>query len=155
MKVNSWIFLFAVLFISCNSNIVFEDYKSFENQSWNADSSVIFNYSVVDTTNRNQLIVKVRHTVDYDFQNLFLFIKSAEEKDTIEILLANKEGMWFGNGISDIREVEVVYKKDKLFGKKGDYTIEVEQAMRYGALEKIQNLKNISAIGIRIQKQDE
>jgi len=63
--------------------------------------------------------------------------------------------MWFGNGISDIREVEVVYKKDKLFGKKGDYTIEVEQAMRYGALEKIQNLKNISAIGIRIQKQDE
>ena len=38
------------MFISCNNNIVFEDYKTFENQTWNADSSVIFSYSVSDTT---------------------------------------------------------------------------------------------------------
>ena len=154
MKINSWIFLFAIALISCNSSTVFEDYKSFENQSWNADSSVSFNYSVRDTTSLNQLIIKVRHTTDYEFQNLFLFVK-AEKTDTLEILLANKEGMWLGKGIGDIREIEFVYENNKVFNKKGSLIVEVEQAMRYGKLEKIQNLNHISAIGLSIQKQDE
>ena len=154
MKKNSWIFLFAIALVSCNSNTVFEDYKSFEDKKWNADSSVVFNYSVADTTSKNQLIIKVRHTVDYDFQNLFLFVKS-DKVDTLEVMLANKEGMWLGTGVGDIRELEVKYKKDKIFDKKGNFTIEIEQAMRYGKLEKIQALSHISAIGISIQKQDE
>ena len=154
MKVNSWIFLLAIVVTSCNSNIVFDDYNSFENQSWNADSSVIFNFSITDTTVLNQLVVKVRHTIDYEFQNLFLFVK-AEELDTLEILLSNKEGKWLGSGISDIREVEFICEDCPNFDKKGNYTIEIEQAMRYGKLNKIQNLNNISAIGISIQRQDE
>jgi len=154
VKVNSWIFLFAIALASCNNNIVFEDYKSFENQSWNADSIVSFNYSARDTTSQNQLIIKIRHTTDYEFQNLFLFVKT-EKTDTIEILLANKEGMWLGDGIGDIREFKYVYKNNKVFNKKKNLTIEIEQAMRYGGLEKIQELNNISAVGLSIQKQDE
>ncbi|MGY8988379.1 MAG: gliding motility lipoprotein GldH, partial [Flavobacteriales bacterium] len=94
------------------------------------------------------------HTTDYEFQNLFLFIK-AEKTDTLELLLANKEGKWLGKGIGDVREVEAVYRKEKVFTKKGNFTFEIEQAMRYAALEKIQHLNNIKAIGLSIQKQDE
>ena len=72
MKLSSGILLFTLAFISCNNNI-FEDYKTFEDQIWNSDSSVVFGYSVSDTTSRNQLVIKVRHTTDYEFQNLFLF----------------------------------------------------------------------------------
>jgi len=154
MKLNSGAVIFALVVMSCNNNIVFDDYKTFENQTWNADSSVIFSYSAIDTTSKNQLVIKVRHTTNYEFQNLFLFIK-AEKKDTLELLLANKEGKWLGKGIGDVREVEFVYRKDKVFAKKRDFTFEIEQAMRYGKLEKIQHLNNIKAIGLGIQKQND
>jgi gliding motility-associated lipoprotein GldH len=154
MKLNKGIFLFSLIAISCNNNIVFENYKTFENQIWNADSSVVFNYSFSDTTCNYQVVIKVRHTTDYEFQNLFLFIKT-EETDTLELLLANKEGDWLGKGIGDVREMEFVYRKNKKIPKKGYFIFEIEQAMRYGELEKIQNLHNIQAIGLSIQKQDE
>ena len=143
-----------VMFISCNNNIVFDDYKTFKNQTWNADSSIVFSYSASDTISKNQLVIKVRHTTDYEFQNLFLFVK-AEKTDTLELLLANKEGKWLGKGVGDVREVELVYVKDKVFPKKGEFTFEIEQAVRYGELEKIQHLNNIQAIGLSIQKQDD
>jgi len=142
------------MFISCNNNIVFEDYSVFKNQTWNADSSVVFNCFITDTIYKNQIFIKVRHTTDYEFQNLFLFIKT-EKTDTLELLLANKAGRWLGKGVGDIRETEFVYKKDKVFFKKGDFTFEIKQAMRYGELEKIQHLNNIKAIGLSIQKQDD
>ena len=146
--------IFALVFFSCNNDIVFDEYKAFENQTWNTDSSVVFSYPVSDTISKNQLVIKVRHTTDYEFQNLFLFVK-AEKTDTLELLLANKEGKWLGKGIGDVREVEVLYRKDKVFSKKGNFTFEIEQAMRYGELEKIQRLNNIKAIGLSVQKQDE
>ena len=142
------------MFISCNNNIVFEDYSAFKNQTWNADSGAVFNYFITDTICKNEIVIKVRHTTDYEFQNLFLFI-TAEKTDTLELLLANKEGKWLGKGIGDVREVEFVYRKDKVFAKKREVTFEIEQAMRYGELEKIQHLNNIKAIGLSIQKQND
>jgi len=154
MKLSSEIVIFVLVFSSCNNNSVFNDYKTFENQTWNADSNVVFGYSVSDTTSQNQIVIKVRHTTDYEFQNLFLFFKT-KKTDTLELLLANKEGKWLGKGVGDVREVEFVYKKDKVFTEKGDFTFEIEQAMRYGKLEKTQHLNNIKAIGLSIQKQDD
>ena len=43
-----------VMFTSCNNSVVYEEYKSFENQKWIADSIVSFNYSINDTTNKNK-----------------------------------------------------------------------------------------------------
>jgi gliding motility-associated lipoprotein GldH len=153
VKSSSWIFLFLLTLTACNSNTVFEQHKSFENQLWNTDSTIVFNYLVEDTISQNQLIIKLRHTVEYEFQNLFLFIKS-EKMDTIEIQLANKEGRWLGKGVGDIRTVDFVYKNKKVFSKKGDLIIEIEQAMRYGNFEKIQQLKHIESIGFRVEKND-
>ena len=143
-----------VMFISCDNSIVFEEYKSFENQKWNTDNIALFNYFITDTTSKNIIKIKLRHTVKYEFQNLFLFIK-AEKMDTIEIQLANKEGRWMGKGVGDIRTVEFVYKNKEVFSKKGDFIIEIEQAMRYGDFERIQQLKNIKSIGFSIEKQND
>jgi gliding motility-associated lipoprotein GldH len=142
------------MFISCNNNVVFDDYKTFSNQEWNTDSLVTFNYTVSDTACENIIKIKLRHTVDYEFQNLFLFVK-AEQVDTIELVLANKEGLWLGTGIGDIREFEFEHKNTQVFANKGERSIVLEQAMRYGSTEKIQVLNNISAIGLSIEKQDE
>jgi len=140
------------MFISCDNTIVFEEYKSFENQQWNTDSAAFFNYTTTDTTSENTIKIKLRHTVDYEFQNLFLFVE-ADVLDTVELILANKEGMWLGSGIGDVREFEFQYQNTKLFSKKGNYSFKIEQAMRYEGVEKIQVLNNILAVGISIEKQ--
>tara|TARA_B100000767_G_C19460558_1_gene407914 strand:+ start:66 stop:536 length:471 start_codon:yes stop_codon:yes gene_type:complete len=141
-----------VMFISCNSSIIFEEYKSLENQKWNSDIAVFFNHTVTDTTSFNTVKIKLRHTVDYEFQNLFLFVET-DVIDTVELILANKEGMWFGSGIGDVREFEFEYQNAKLFSKKGSYSFKIEQAMRYGMAEKIQVLNNVLAVGLSIEKQ--
>ena len=141
-------------FISCNNSIVFEEHKSFDNQQWNTDSLMFFNCSIADTTSKNTVIIKLRHTVDYEFQNLFLFI-TTDIKDTVELILANKEGKWLGSGVCDVREFEYEYRNAKLFSTKGSYTFKIEQAMRYGSAGKIQVLNNILSVGVSIEKKDE
>ena len=143
-----------VMFISCDSSIVFEEYKNFENQKWNADSAAFFNYTIADTTCKNTIKIKLRHTVEYEFQNLFLFIET-DVVDTVELMLANKQGMWLGSGIGDVREFEFDYQNGKLFSKKGIYSFKIEQAMRYGLAEKIQILNNVLSVGLSIEKQNE
>ena len=143
-----------VMFISCDSSIVFEEYKSFENQKWNTDSAVLFNYAITDTTSKNTIKIKLRHTVDYEFQNLFLFIET-DLIDTVELMLANKEGMWLGSGIGDVREYEFEYQNTTLISQKGNYSFKIEHAMRYGVAEKIQVLNNVIAIGLTIETQNE
>ena len=142
------------IFISCDNSIVFEEYKNFKNQKWNTDSTALFNYYVSDTTNQNRIKIKLRHTVDYEFQNLFLFIET-DILDTVELVLANKEGMWYGKGIGDVREFDFEYQQEKQKKKKGDYVFKIEQAMRYGVVEKIQVLNNVIAVGVSIEKLNE
>ena len=94
-----------VIFISCDNSIVFEKYKSFENQKWNTDSLLSFDYTITDTISTYKLVLNVRHSVEYEYQNLFLFVNSKSSTDTIELLLADKSGKWLGSGIGDIREI--------------------------------------------------
>ena len=143
------------MFISCDNSIVFEKYKSFQNQEWNTDSLVKFEYFINDTITKHKCILKIRHSVDYDFQNLFLFIYSDLSKDTTELLLADKKGKWIGNGVGDIREVEIILENEKVYTNKGKHTFMIEQAMRYGSNNKISNLQHIEAVGVTIIKENE
>ena len=83
------------MFISCDNSIVFEKYKSFQNQEWNTDSLVKFEYFINDTITKHKCILKIRHSVDYDFQNLFLFIYSDLSKDTVELLRSTTKSPLF------------------------------------------------------------
>ena len=143
-----------VMFISCNNSIVFEKYKTFENQQWNTDSVLSFDYTITDTISTYKLRLNIRHSVEYEYQNLFLFIDSDTSRDTIELLLADKKGKWLGSGVGDIREIKSFLAVEKRYSKKENNTINIEQAMRYGAAEKIKNLKFIDAVGISIIKEE-
>ena len=142
-----------VIFISCDNSIVFEKYKSFENQEWNTDKGLSFDYTIIDTISTYKIVLNVRHSIEYEYQNLFLFVTSDSLRDTIEVLLADKSGRWLGSGVGDIREIKSLLAIEKTYFKKENKTIKIEQAMRYGAAEKIKNLKFIDAIGISIVKE--
>ncbi|MDA9612211.1 gliding motility lipoprotein GldH [Flavobacteriales bacterium] len=150
---NFYLLILTISLVSCD-NTVYENYYSFENESWNSDSLKSFDFEIRDTLATYNLSLNIRHSTDYEYQNLFVFV-SGEVNDTIELMLADKNGKWKGSGISDVREFIHSLKKDRTFSKKGKYSINIEQAMRYGASEKIQNLPNILDVGLIIKKQDD
>ena len=79
-----------VFVLSCCNNSKYENYHSFENSIWHTDSIVKFKYIVTDTTKKYNINLKIRHTVDYQFQNLFVFVET-DKIDTVEVFLAKKE----------------------------------------------------------------
>jgi len=144
-------YLICCMFLFSCINNNHKEYRSFNNNIWNTDSTAVFKYTISDTTIKYDLSLKIRHTIDYEFQNLFFFLEDIK-KDTVEIILASKNGKWLGSGISDVREVEYVFDKNRIFSKKGEYKIRVEQAMRYGPKDKIENLEHILDIGLIVSE---
>lgn len=149
--------LYSIVFyciLSACENNTFKNYYSFENGIWNTDSVVNFTFPINDTTKYYDISLKIRHTVYYEYQNLFLFLDNLSQ-DTVEIMLAEKSGKWLGKGINDIREFEFLLEHKKQFFELKKYTLSVEQAMRYGNLEKLRDLNHILDLGIIVKKHHE
>ena len=115
---------------------------------------LVFELPLLDTIKKYDLKLKIRHTVDYDFQNLFIFLED-HNRDTIEIMLANKNGEWLGKGISDVREVEHIVEKKRIFYTPSPQTVKIEQAMRYGKENKIERLHHILDVGLIVSENNE
>ena len=109
--------LFIFFLFSCEKRGFYDEYKVFEDQAWHTDSIKEFTFFVEDTIKKYNIILRIRHTTEYDFQNLFLFVQ-LDKKDTLEVKLANKEGAWKGKGMGDVREVEYTYKNNFIFPQK-------------------------------------
>ena len=66
------ILVLGVLFISCDSNRVFDEYKSITNNSWSQDHSINFKFEITDTISKNNLFINVRNSNQYQFSNLYI-----------------------------------------------------------------------------------
>ena len=147
-------FYLFVFFISCQNNKTQYKYYVFKDKKWNSDSIVSFNFDNIDTTASYDIYLKIRHSVDYKFQNLFLFSNINNEKDTIEIFLSQKNGKWNGKGFGDIKEIDVLISKEATFENFDEANYSFEQAMRYNDLEKIIELDGLFAIGLAIKRNE-
>ena len=150
------IFVFlSLLFLICCNTKTESSYSVFQEDSWHADSIITLNHDVVDSITKHNLYLKIRHTTDFEYQNIFLFVDFQEKRDTIEVTLSEKNGKWLGRGFGDIKEVEYCFAKEIIFNSKKTSNVTVEQAMRYGDQPVITNLKGIIALGINIKKSED
>ena len=147
------IFFLLIFFISCQNDSIYEKYYSFENNMWNTDTVVSFSVDIKDSLTNYDASLMIRHTTEYDYQNLFLFTQFSNLNDTLEIYLADKAGKWNGSGFGDVRELNIPFFTAKQLNIKNN-SFYIEQAMRYAEKEKIINLKGIKAIGLRIRKSE-
>ncbi|MFL2575509.1 MAG: gliding motility lipoprotein GldH [Flavobacteriales bacterium] len=147
--------LFSLFLLTCCNTNTESTYKIFEENSWNSDSIITLNQTVVDSTTRHNLYLKIRHSTDFEYQNIFLFIDFQETRDTIEVILSEKNGKWLGKGVGDVKEVEHCFAKDITFSSKKTSIVNIEQAMRYGDQPVITNLKGIIALGLKIKKSED
>ncbi len=146
-----FLLLAGIIFSSCDPDRVFEKNIVVENRSWPLTEQVCFNVEITDTLSLNNFYINIRHTTDYKYSNIFLFLNigfpdSNNSRDTIELTLADIGGRWFGKGMGKIKESRILLNKGIVFPEAGIYKFCFEQAMR------TEELKGIEDIGIRIEK---
>lgn len=158
MNISKIFFLTSLLFIavfsvSCSSNVIFDETISVEVSGWDKNDLARFDLVIEDSVNSFDYYLNIRNTVDYRFSNLYVFMNTTYpngniSRDTIEFVLADKSGKWFGNGWGEIKDNSILLVQGIKFPLTGAYTFQIQQAMR------VDTLKGISDIGIRIQKSD-
>ncbi|NMH89255.1 gliding motility lipoprotein GldH [Flavivirga algicola] len=156
-KVLLFFLMASLVCVSCDSNRVFDTYKSVPNK-WHKDSVISFKVSPPDSTNAYNLFVNLRNTNDYKYNNLFLIVEMGFPhgktiKDTLEYRMADPSGKLLGTGLTDIKENKLWYKEEVVFKEKGDYNVNIQHAMREnGKVNGVIELEGITDIGFRIEK---
>jgi len=150
-RISLFLMLGTIILSACNNTIVFEKNIPVVNSIWERSNLVEIDFIIQDTINPVNLTFNIRHSTDYAFSNLFLFIETRYPdgrgiRDTLEVILAGHDGRWFGKGFGKIKELNIPVRKNLVFPMKGDYMFIFEQAMR------VEALKGIEDIGITIEK---
>ncbi|MEO6348062.1 MAG: gliding motility lipoprotein GldH [Aquaticitalea sp.] len=153
------IIILAVFLGSCDSDRVFDEYKSVPNK-WQKDSIISFQVNPPDSISPYNLFVNIRDTNNYKFSNLFLIIEMVYPHgktitDTLEYQMTKANGELLGQGLTDVKENKLWYKgydKSFKFEELGEYKINIQQAMRNnGDLNGVDNLEGITDVGFRIE----
>jgi gliding motility-associated lipoprotein GldH len=145
--------LLVLICFSCDKQKVFEEFVSIDGPSWNSNNILHFNVNMADSAQAYNVLLSVRNSGKYEFSNLYLFVTAHSPngsfiRDTVEIALADDRGKWLGKGAASMYTTYYPYRQNIRFPVRGIYTFDVEQAMW------IKDLKNISDIGLRIEKSD-
>lgn len=151
MKRQSILSLLLILFlgVSCDHTVVYDEYVRTEN-GWKWQDAKEFKVEVSDTLSLHNIYVQVRHTVDYPMSNLYMFVHlkgptGQHRKDTINLILAEPSGEWTGRGTGNLRELQLLFRKQTRFSVPGTYVFILEQAMRSPTLP-------VTDLGIRIER---
>jgi len=145
------VLLMVVLLPSCGSRDVYNQYESFADSNWHFDNACRFAVDIKDTSLNYNVYVNIRHTENYPFQNLWLFVESTgadslQKSDTLELLVADIYGKWQGAGSASLFQLAVPLSVSRRFSVPGEYKYELRHGMRDTVLVGIKN------IGIRIEK---
>jgi gliding motility-associated lipoprotein GldH len=156
-----FVFLCLVLFWSCDSNRIYDTYKSIDSNGWAKQNSISFEFEISDTLSTNNLFVNIRNTDDYLYNNLFViteleFPSGLSVIDTLEYEMADFRGKWLGTGFTDVKESSLFYRENFVFSESGKYNFKIQQAMRKRSeVTGIEYLKGISNVGFRIESTTE
>jgi gliding motility-associated lipoprotein GldH len=144
-------FLGLLSLTACDPSAVLDENVKLPENQWALNNVVRLEADINDTVIPHNIYINVRNAGGYSFSNLFLFMNTYTPdgkfaRDTIEVTLADERGQWLGDGMGDIWDNRILFKKNFVFPQSGKYRFELEQAMR------VNPLPGIMDVGIRIEK---
>jgi gliding motility-associated lipoprotein GldH len=147
-----WLLITGIT-VSCKPSVDFAENMDIPGANWEAEKPIRFEFLSNDTVNFKDILFNLRHTGQYPYSNLFLFVTTLApngntQKDTVEFLLADNRGRWFGSGIGDVHSLQLVFKRNIRFGQTGRYIFYVQHGMR----EKV--LNGITDLGLLIKNSE-
>ncbi len=140
--------LAAVALSACSSRTVYSRFIPIPSEQWHMDSIARFDYAISDTTTDYRVLVYVRHTERYPYQNMWLFLGDSTRQDTIEFYLADDRGRWLGDQRHGFIEMPVLYEEHVHYADTGMYRLEIAHGMRDSLL------RGITDIGVEVVKNE-
>jgi gliding motility-associated lipoprotein GldH len=144
--------LFAgLLFLSsCDKGRIFEQNQSIPESGWISTNVLKFDVDIKDPATPANFYINVRNADGYPYNNLYLFVKTIFPNkkvsiDTLECVLADEKGKWLGNGLGDLYDNQIPFKRNVRFPLAGKYTFEIQHGMRSD------NIPLIMDVGLRIE----
>jgi len=153
--INKYLFLIIFLLIwqlyACNKNLIYTDSVAMPGEEWNLENVPRFNPLITDTVSSNNIIFTIRTGTSYPFRNIWLFVTTTSPAgksitDTLQYMLADEKGKWYGKGFGDVHELDLPFKTNVYFPKEGIYSFKIRHGMR------AENLNGVYDIGLRIER---
>jgi len=140
-----------VLAVACSKDVVYTDSIAIPSEVWSLDNIPEFKAGISDTASLCNVNFILRTGTSYPYRNIWLFVNTVAPSgksitDTIQYMLADEKGKWFGKGFGDIRELDLPYRTGVFFREKGTYSFIIRHGMRD------ENLKGVYDLGLRISK---
>ena len=154
MKRFYWIIVALLALTSCSESYFYSSEKDIKDGKWNADSIAVFTVSIEDTISPYDLFFSITNGEQYMYRNIYLFVTidfphGIQRVDTVDCLLADERGKWFGKEVDDGKYRNfLLYRKKVRFPYKGKYVFRFEQAMRHKVLD------GIYQVGLYIKKSE-
>lgn len=151
-----FLFIFIISIFACNNSEFHSEFNSFD-EGWAKSDVQKFKFQAPDTSNTYNLFLHTRVNQDYSFSNLFLITKmnfpnGKIVSDTLAYEMAFPNGELMGQGFGSVKESKLWYKNGVKFDEVGEYTLEVEQAMRkFGEVQALDTLSGILDFGFSIE----
>ncbi|MBN2165674.1 MAG: gliding motility lipoprotein GldH [Marinilabiliaceae bacterium] len=144
------LFVIIMIFASCDNRNIIDEYVTIPQNGWNKDSIAIFNFDITNNQPSYNIYLNIRNTPEYPNANLWLFCDIVSpsgfaERDTVECILANTHGKWYGSGWGGTYHLKLPYKLNIKFKNAGLYKFRITQGMRTNVLKGIHN------IGVRVE----
>jgi gliding motility-associated lipoprotein GldH len=133
---------------------VYEQNVEFSDRTWKVNDSVQLEFDIPDTTQRYNLYMDVRNSIDYPYARLFTNYQlidpataTVSKKMLAEFLFDQKTGEPFGQtAIGDVYDHQFIFLSNYSFPKPGKFKVSFQQFMRQDTL------KGILAVGLRVEK---
>lgn len=147
------VFIFLLFAIACNTGSFYSKTLDMEG-TWKRSDTVVFCVNIPDAGHHFNFYIDIRNNTDYRYSNLYVFLHSEFPNgnithDTLEFILAKKDGEWIGKGMGNVKENNILIRPNLIFPDTGTYCFTLEQAMR------VEELQGIEDIGIRIEKAEQ
>jgi gliding motility-associated lipoprotein GldH len=145
-------FIAFVITSSCDRTKFYDESLSLQNDQWPKDQAMSFKVNIEDTLSSYRFFINVRNSTSYKYKNIYFFLTTefpggGMSRDTINCLLAAKNGEWFGKGTGQYRDNRIPIRSNIRFPRAGTYTLSLNQAMREDVL------KGISEAGVRLERE--
>lgn len=146
-----------ILLGACSSDHI-ADYQTIDKGLWAHDDAIEFDLPELDSLRSYDLLLSLRNTNDYPYNNLFLLATLTHPDgyavvDTLEYRMAAPDGTWLGVGVGTIKDNLLAYKEGMTFEKSGPYRLSVKHALRNnGQVKGVSKLKGIVELGYQIRR---
>ena len=141
----------ASLLSACDKQTVYHSFQSLPTEGWLREDTLSFDVKVTDSLTYYKLSLEVRNRSNYPYQNLPLSIcytiadSIPSPTDTIQLILADKEGIWKGDGWGGLYQTAVSAGSVQI-GKPGTYLFKVAYTLPD------ERLQGINDIGIKLKR---